>query len=48
MALILSQNKAKEALTHSNLNSHFAFKQAINAKFNESGLHIYTTEYTSL
>ncbi|MFA5887194.1 MAG: hypothetical protein WC852_00600 [Candidatus Nanoarchaeia archaeon] len=48
MALILSQNKAKEAQTPSALNAYFASKQAINTKFNESELYIYTTEYTSL
>ena len=48
MALILSQNKAKIALNLSNPNSYFAFKQAINIKFNESQLYMYTTEYTSL
>lgn len=48
MALILSQNKAKEAQNLSALSSYFASKQAINTKFNEFQLYIYTTEYTSL
>lgn len=48
MALILSQNKAKKAQNPSNPNGYFAFKQAINTKFNELQLYMYTTEYTSL
>jgi hypothetical protein len=48
MALFYGLNKAKEALNPSTPYSYFAFKQAINPKFNELQFYIYTTEYTSL